>query len=152
MHNNRRLWKQSVILNEGDIVEIGGQGSFVVPSLVLTYLKRRSSVQVPSQQQAGSNHQRDSGTKNLTTSPSPPSLPLLSHNPSIYQTIGNYIVFDRLLGSGAFCVVRLALNTKSLKQVACKVLKRATTSTNNISDLQREVEILKGLKHVRISV
>lgn len=85
---------------------------------------------------------------------------------ALSQSVGDYIVFDRLLGSyvdhfthllrllmkntfsGAYSVIRLALNSKSLKQVACKIMKASKLRKDLIKDVKREVKILKSLKHV----
>lgn len=85
------------------------------------------------------------------------------------EQIGDYLVFDRKIGSGAFSVVHLALDTKvrgglplgvhrqltptsrtpqSLKQVACKKMLRTKMAGESVVNVQREVAILKDLSHV----
>ncbi|KAM0755148.1 kinase-like protein [Meredithblackwellia eburnea MCA 4105] len=76
------------------------------------------------------------------------------------RRLGDYLVFEKSLGSGSFSTVHVAFNLNSLKQVACKVIKTSTSRQGDIHipwtqhDLdrtRREVNILKNLNHPNIN-
>ncbi|KAL8290400.1 hypothetical protein RQP46_002658 [Phenoliferia psychrophenolica] len=67
------------------------------------------------------------------------------------ERIGEYVVFDRTLGSGAFSVVHLAFNTHSMKQIACKKIRKRRLRASEVANVQREVAILKVLQHPNIN-
>jgi meiosis-specific serine/threonine-protein kinase MEK1 len=52
---------------------------------------------------------------------------------------------------GAYSVIHLAFNTKTLRQVACKVMKTSRVHRDVIKDVRREVKILKTLQHPNIN-
>lgn len=49
---------------------------------------------------------------------------------------------------GAFSVVHLAFNTWSLKQIACKKIRKRRLSKGDIANVTREIDILKTISHV----
>jgi meiosis-specific serine/threonine-protein kinase MEK1 len=137
MHNERKVSKGTVVLCDGDRLEIGGQ----------VFRWSQPGRQVNASHESA---------------------------PVAKEKIGNYIVFNRLLGSGAFSVVHLAFNTKvnclslcigrrsmareltasrskTLTQVACKKITRKKMIKESLMSVQREVEILKTVSHPNIN-
>lgn len=55
---------------------------------------------------------------------------------------------NRLIGSGSFGHVLMAHNRRTGQQACCKIVKR-TTYPQQLLALEREVEVLQGLSHVR---
>ncbi|GAA6007611.1 hypothetical protein JCM10207_006404 [Rhodosporidiobolus poonsookiae] len=92
------------------------------------------------------------------TAPSFASLPRPSAAPTPQalvpgqpRKIGTYLISPRTLGSGAFSQVFLALNTRSLKQVACKTLQRVRVKGDRLKAIQREVDVLRRVEHPNIN-
>lgn len=73
------------------------------------------------------------------------------------QLFGNrYMISNRVLGSGAFASVHLAVNVKTGKQLACKIhdldhLRRFINPPDLIQRILDETDILGKLRHVRPS-
>jgi meiosis-specific serine/threonine-protein kinase MEK1 len=57
------------------------------------------------------------------------------------------VVTSHCLGSGSFATVNLAIDTQRYCQVACKTIK--TKSESDMKKVQKEVQILMKLNHVR---
>lgn len=55
-----------------------------------------------------------------------------------------------MVDSGAFASVRLATDSPSRRQVACKVMKRAKIDKGFHRQIQHEIDILADLDHVRL--
>ncbi|GAA5928797.1 hypothetical protein JCM1841_003573 [Sporobolomyces salmonicolor] len=116
LHNDRKLSRSTVVLCEGDRIEIGRQ--------VFRYAQE-STVQPADQL--------------VKSTIKPPT------------QLGNYLILDRSLGSGAFSTVLLAFNTKTLKQVACKKMERSPVAGHSLASIQREIGILKSASHPNIN-
>ncbi|GAA5843508.1 hypothetical protein JCM5353_003875, partial [Sporobolomyces roseus] len=90
-----------------------------------------------------------------TVSTSPPTAPTTDNAPlTIVKTppqIGNYVILPHTIGSGAFATVWLALNTKTLKQVACKRMSRKVVGEKSLHNVRREIDILKRASHPNIN-
>ncbi|GAA5925865.1 hypothetical protein JCM3775_005138 [Rhodotorula graminis] len=67
------------------------------------------------------------------------------------RKVGHYLVYPRTLGSGGFSSVHLALDTRSLVQVACKRLPRARVGKDRLEIIRREVDMLKRASHPNIN-
>ncbi|BGP47556.1 hypothetical protein JCM10450v2_003419 [Rhodotorula kratochvilovae] len=85
------------------------------------------------------------------TAPTPPAPASTATAASAPQRIGDFLVYPRTLGSGAFSAVHLALNTRSLRQVACKKLARARVGKDRLEVIRREVDILRRADHPNIN-
>ncbi|BGP15484.1 hypothetical protein JCM10213v2_003463 [Rhodosporidiobolus nylandii] len=135
LHNGRLVSRGgSVVLSEGDRVEIAGQ--------VFRYTHTAAS---PSSSSAAAvaAFEAEQGAQT--------------------KQIGNFLVSPRTLGSGAFSEVYLALSTVTLKQVACKRLARSRLSSSSAASgkkgkerdrlgaIQREIEMLKKASHPNIN-
>ncbi|GAA6057360.1 hypothetical protein JCM3770_005725 [Rhodotorula araucariae] len=86
------------------------------------------------------------------TAPAPPALaPGPGPAAAVPQRVGDFLVYPRTLGSGAFSAVHLALDTRSLRQVACKKLARARVGKDRLEVIRREVAILRRANHPNIN-
>ncbi|GAA5847736.1 hypothetical protein JCM9279_005009 [Rhodotorula babjevae] len=117
--NGRRVFHRSVVLCDGDRVEIAGQ--------LFRYVH---------------------------TAPSPPAQPSAADPTTATaapRKVGHYLVYPRTLGSGGFSSVHLALDTRSLVQVACKRLPRARVGKDRLDMIRREVDMLQRATHPNIN-
>ncbi|GAA5886663.1 hypothetical protein JCM16303_001403 [Sporobolomyces ruberrimus] len=128
LHNERKVSKSTVVLCEGDRIEIGRR--------VFRFFQTIRDVSSPS---------------NATASPSSISSVDLYHTLSASDKVGDYVVLPRALGSGAFATVVLAFNLKTLKQVACKKMTKRMIGEPNLEAVRREVELLKKASHPNIN-
>jgi serine/threonine protein kinase len=71
------------------------------------------------------------------------------------QTVGKYRVTERVLGSGFFSVVHLAINQETGAQLACKIIKRQAGFRQSAREtkkfqqvVQQEVKLNASLDHV----
>ncbi|TFY50323.1 hypothetical protein EVG20_g11586 [Dentipellis fragilis] len=90
--NGHRVRRTSVILMDGDIIQIPSSKTF---QCVHIWKERRE--------------------KNTIFDPTPPTHP--SH-----KRIGNYVVTSHCLGTGGFATVHLAMDKVASRQVACKTI------------------------------
>ncbi|GAA5863037.1 hypothetical protein JCM1840_002449 [Sporobolomyces johnsonii] len=116
LHNDRKVSRSTVVLCEGDRIEIGKQ--------VFRYAQ--ASAAQPANQL-------------VQSVVKPPT------------QLGDYLILDRSLGSGAFSTVLLAFNTKTLRQVACKKMARSQVAGHSLASIQREIGILKSASHPNIN-
>lgn len=66
--------------------------------------------------------------------------------------LGRYLLTDRILGSGFFSVVHLAIDVDSRRQTAVKVMrKKRARSAESHAALLRECQINAKLSHVNIA-
>ncbi|GAA5914611.1 hypothetical protein JCM8208_002091 [Rhodotorula glutinis] len=89
-----------------------------------------------------------------TAPPPPASAPPAADSSSAAAApykVGHYLVYPRTLGSGGFSSVHLALDTRSLVQVACKRLPRARVGKDRLEIIRREVDMLKRASHPNIN-
>ncbi|GAA5961265.1 hypothetical protein JCM3765_002890 [Sporobolomyces pararoseus] len=129
LHNDRRLSKSTVVLCEGDRIEVGTRVFRFFQTI-----KDTASV------------------SNVTFPRTSSDLALdLSKTLSSFKRVGHYTVLPCTLGSGAFATVVLAFNTKTLKQVACKRMVNRVVGEKNLSSVRREVEMLKKASHPNIN-
>ena len=90
----------------------------------------------------------------IHTAPSPPAPPPTADSSAAAvepHKVGDYLVYPRTLGSGGFSSVHLALDTRSLVQVACKRLPRARVGKDRLEIIRREVDMLKRATHPNIN-
>ncbi|GAA5980438.1 hypothetical protein JCM5350_001501 [Sporobolomyces pararoseus] len=129
LHNDRRLSKSTVVLCEGDRIEIGTRVFRFFQTI-----KDTSSV------------------SNATSLRTASAIALdLYQTLSSFKQVGDYTVLPCTLGSGAFATVVLAFNLKTLKQVACKKMVKKVVGEKNLSSVRREVEMLKKASHPNIN-
>ncbi|GAA5909030.1 FHA domain-containing serine/threonine-protein kinase [Sporobolomyces salmoneus] len=126
LHNDRKLSKSTVVLCEGDRIEIGSQVFRFFQTII---------------DSSGFTSSRSASTAALE----------LYHSLSIFQRVGDYTVLPCTLGSGAFATVVLAFNLKTLKQVACKKMTKKVVGEKNLGSVRREVEMLKKAHHPNIN-
>ncbi|TNY19068.1 kinase-like domain-containing protein [Rhodotorula diobovata] len=133
--NGRRVHHRSVVLCDGDRFEHAA-----IP--LLTSLHGRSSHTT----------RRIAGQlfRYLHTAPPPPAAASTSENDAPHR-VGAYLVYPRTLGSGAFSAVHLALDTRTLVQVACKRLPRDRVGKDRLEVIRREVGILRRASHPNIN-
>ncbi|GAA6008343.1 uncharacterized protein JCM10292_005540 [Rhodotorula paludigena] len=127
LHNDRRLHHCTVVLCDGDRIEIAGQ--------LFRY-----------------HHTAARPVLSLSDGPAAAaSASTTAESAPAAVRVGDFLVFDRTLGSGAFSHVHLALSTKTLKQVACKKLQRTRVNRDRLEVIQREVDLLKAASHPNIN-
>ncbi|GJN89435.1 hypothetical protein Rhopal_002416-T1 [Rhodotorula paludigena] len=144
LHNDRRLHHCTVVLCDGDRIEIAGQ--------LFRY-----------------HHTAARPVLSLSANPAAASASTIADPAPAAVRVGDFLVFDRTLGSGAFSHVHLALSTKratlgrkrvahdenariqTLKQVACKKLQRTRVNRDRLEVIQREVDLLKAASHPNIN-
>ncbi|PIL31727.1 transporter [Ganoderma sinense ZZ0214-1] len=119
--NGHRIRKTSVLLMDGDILEIPSSQKFECNVL----------------------HKEPEHKVNIFD-PTPPRFPPLKT-----KTIDRFLVMSHCLGSGSFAQVHLAMDTSAFKQVACKCIKRK--SSDKIEKIRKEVDILLNLTHPNIN-
>ncbi|KAM5530318.1 hypothetical protein V8D89_016019 [Ganoderma adspersum] len=119
--NGHRIRKTSVLLMDGDILEIPSSQKFECSVL---YKEPEHKVNI--------------------FDPTPPRLPSLKT-----KKIDRFLVMSHCLGSGSFAQVHLAMDTSAFKQVACKCIKRK--SSDKIEKIRKEVDILLNLTHPNIN-
>ena len=61
--------------------------------------------------------------------------------------MGVYVITSHTLGSGHFATVHLGFDAVKQRQVACKTIK-----VSKVAEVMKEVNILGGLNHVRLSL
>ncbi|MBW0547935.1 hypothetical protein O181_087650 [Austropuccinia psidii MF-1] len=127
-HNGKLIRKKAVILNEGDHINIADQ----------EFLYSHSA---PPGRWQGQNASPKQGL--------PRFRPI---------TLGKYCVTERVLGSGFFSIVHLAINTQTCAQLACKIVKRPLTTKRSYKEatkfqrvMQQEVELNASLEHPNIN-
>ncbi|GBE77811.1 Meiosis-specific serine/threonine-protein kinase mek1 [Sparassis crispa] len=119
--NSHKIRKTSVILMDGDVVEIPHSQKFECILLE----------KPPSQ------------NTNIFD-PTPPR----ERSPKT-KRIDRYLVASHCLGSGSFATVHLAMDTTEHRQVACKSIKRK--NNDKIEKVMKEVDILLRLTHPNIN-
>ncbi|PVF94494.1 kinase-like protein [Serendipita vermifera] len=75
--------------------------------------------------------------------------PHLGHGLAEPQVVGQYSITRHTLGRGAYSAVNLAIDLKERKQVACKIIQQRSQA--DVTDVLREVELLKKLRHPNIN-
>ncbi|EJF66900.1 kinase-like protein [Dichomitus squalens LYAD-421 SS1] len=119
--NGHRVRKTSILLMDGDLLEIPSSQKF---ECIVLHKEPEKKVNV--------------------FDPTPPALPTLKT-----KKIDRYLVMSHCLGSGSFAEVHLAMDTSAFKQVACKCIKRK--SSDKIEKIRKEVDILLNLSHPNIN-
>ncbi|KAH9948164.1 kinase-like protein, partial [Amylocystis lapponica] len=119
--NGHRIRKTSVLLMDGDVVEIPHSQKF---KCVHT--------------------QKAPEVKAHIFDPTPPRQQSLKT-----KRIDRYLVTSHCLGSGSFATVHLAMDTSEYRQVACKSIKRK--NNDKIDKVMKEVNILISLHHPNIN-
>ena len=149
--NGHKIRKASVILMDGDIIEIpSSQSTFLSHLGCPQYLiLRYNSVQMRSYLE------RTAWKREHIWPYAVKSSFLQSQTDSFYRRryiltspkqIGRYTVTSHCLGSGSFATVHLALDTVEHRQVACKMIR--TRKEESMSKVWKEVRILMALNHV----
>ncbi|KAA1073949.1 Meiosis-specific serine/threonine-protein kinase mek1 [Puccinia graminis f. sp. tritici] len=135
-YNDRLVRKKAVILNNGDQVEIAGQG--IVQLCLLLFLNWFSCY--------------DIGNFSFLLQT------FLSTGARFYEHLGKYRITERVLGSGFFSVVHLAINQETGAQLACKIIKRQTGFRQSAREtkkfqqvVQQEVKLNASLDHPNIN-
>lgn len=64
------------------------------------------------------------------------------------QQLGHYLVSNQALGNGAFGHVRLAIDRKNHRQLACKTIQTSRLTATAKTNVRKEVAILRSLAHV----
>jgi serine/threonine protein kinase len=77
-------------------------------------------------------------------------MPYRDNYPRKHQKIGDFVVTSHSLGSGSFATVHLAMDRRSCRQVACKIIK--AKNGKEVSSLMKEVDILTAVQHVWVSI
>ncbi|GAA5991952.1 hypothetical protein JCM10908_002287 [Rhodotorula pacifica] len=121
LFNQRRVSRATVILSDGDVIEIAG--------CVFRYQHGGASAAPLSPSQA--RQQAGCGAA------------------AFY--VGDFLVLSKTLGSGAFSRVHLAISTKSHTQYACKRMIRRRLPGDQLSVVKREVEMLKSAAHPNVN-
>ncbi|RPD57045.1 kinase-like protein [Lentinus tigrinus ALCF2SS1-6] len=119
--NGHRIRKTSVLLMDGDLLEIPSSQKFECALL----------------------HKEPEQMVNIFD-PTPPRQPSLKK-----KRIDRYLVTSHCLGSGSFATVHLAMDTSAFKQVACKCIKRKVS--DKVEKIRKEVDILLNLSHPNIN-
>ncbi|TFK86160.1 kinase-like protein [Polyporus arcularius HHB13444] len=119
--NGHRVRKTSVLLMDGDLLEIPSSQKFECILL-----------------------QKEPEQKVNIFDPTPPRQPSLKK-----KRIDCYLVTSHCLGSGSFATVHLAMDTSAFKQVACKCIKRKVS--DKVDKIRKEVDILLNLSHPNIN-
>ncbi|KAH9944190.1 kinase-like protein [Epithele typhae] len=120
--NGHRIRKASVILMDGDILQIPSSQKF---ECVL--LEREPKFRI---------HPFD-------------PTPTKTGSPLKTKDIGRYALTSHCLGSGSFATVHLAMDSTANRQVACKCIKRK--GNDKIDKVKKEVDILAHLVHPNIN-
>ncbi|KAF9785698.1 kinase-like protein [Thelephora terrestris] len=119
--NGHRIRKASVILVDGDTIEIPSSQKF---QCLFSFKTPREKAHI--------------------FEPTPPIE--TAHKG---ETIGKYTVTSHCLGSGSFATVHLAFDRVNHRQVACKTIK--TKKGHEVDKVYKEVGILTGLNHPNIN-
>ncbi|KAI0801044.1 kinase-like protein [Fomes fomentarius] len=119
--NGHRIRKASVLLMDGDLLEIPSSQKF---ECVLLHKEPEQKVNI--------------------FDPTPPPQPSLKT-----KKIDRYLVTSHCLGSGSFATVHLAMDASAFKQVACKCIKRK--SNDKVEKIRKEVDILLNISHPNIN-
>ncbi|KAI0673365.1 kinase-like protein [Trametes maxima] len=119
--NGHKIRKASVLLMDGDLLELPSSQKFEVMVL-----------------------QKEPEQKVNIFDPTPPLQAAVKT-----KRIDRYVVTSHCLGSGSFATVHLAMDTTAFKQVACKCIKRR--SSDKLEKTKKEVDILLNLSHPNIN-
>ncbi|KAI0715375.1 kinase-like protein [Earliella scabrosa] len=119
--NGHRIRKTSVLLMDGDLLEIPSSQKF--ECIVL--------------------HKEPEQKVNIFDPTPPPQASLKT------KRIDRYLVTSHCLGSGSFATVHLAMDTSAFRQVACKCIKRK--SSDKVDKIRKEVDILLNINHPNIN-
>ncbi len=151
--NGYDVRRSSVLLMDGDIMELPSSRSRKI-----TYNVRLPNQLLISQlPEFKCTHLRVQCRERTSIfEPTPPTqpaqkveFPACYAEPTSYprnQKIGDFIVTSHSLGSGSFATVHLAMDHRSCRQVACKIIK--AKNGKEVSSLMKEVDILTAVQHV----